>query len=250
MITVKAIGAYYQIVDITKTPVSIPQNISDNPAKNLDKITDSHVPDLALHFPPVAYSSDGKNFELIAKLWCYKIQIQRQANQILFLVFPDKAEADRYRDKILPKQSASTEAFIASLVQSTSKATVYRHKAINSRRACPFCGDALMKPPGKWQADEEGFFKAHCYNSKQGRCDCCLHLTAPEKVKFENYEFITMEHVRKISGKTCPKCGSDLYLRILHLVDGTILYYEICRNYRMSSKTECTYKKKLPGEPK
>ena len=240
----------YRILDITKTLISIPPELQDTTPTNVDRITDKQLPWVAFIFPPVLITLDAKTFELVDRRWCYQMQIERKIDHILFLVFEDRSDIDHYNDKIRPPLTPLIDGFVTSMSKMTSKATLARHKAITSKRVCPFCHEALMRPRGIWQADKNGFFRAHCFNTKQGRCDFYLLLTTPEKQNFESYKFASNDYVKEIEGKMCPKCGQQLYLRTLHLDNGTTLQFNICRNYRMSIKHSCDYKFKVKGDSK
>jgi len=246
----KRLKAYYIFLDISKTPISIPKNLHDTVPRSIDKITEKQLPWISFIFPPILLAVGAKNYELVDRKWCYQLQVERNINQILFLVFEDRSDQDHHNVKIQPVLNPLIDGFVSSIAKMTSKATIARRKATLSKRQCPFCHDALMKPRGIWMPDENGFFRAHCFNAKQGRCDCYLLLTASEKESFLSYKFDIQKHVRELPGKICPKCGKQLYLRIVHAENGNTTHYETCRNYRMSSKHSCSHKAKIIGDAK
>lgn len=244
-------GMTRKIIDVQKNPVIVPSGsaFAEVLMPHLKRVPEEQLMSLAGHYNPYLSMNDEKQLELVGRIIIYQMLVARNIFNIEFSIFDNKSDLTNYINNILPKEKLYLEVLTKSYLTPASKGTIYRHKAIDTHRICQFCGDALMRPVGSWQADEQGFFRVHCYHSKQGRCDCYLLLTNPEKIKFENYEFNTSLHICKIPGKTCPLCGQDIYLRIIHLPDGSTLYYEICRNYRMSTKKTCAHKVKLQGPP-
>lgn len=251
MENIDSINAYFKIIDISRTQIHCPKDLYRAEIKDLGKITDSQLPYISLSYFPILLSLDDKSFDLAARFWCYQCQVEHKITKILFLVLRDKTFLDYFKHKIESREATMIQSLISSLVKLTSKATIARHKAISAHRQCPFCGEALMAERGIPKPDKNGFYRIHCFNAtKQNRCDFYSLVTKVEYQNFVNYEFNTNDHITLVPDKKCPKCDSQLYLRILHLPDGQIAYYEICRNYLMSTKLNCTYKVKLPEAPK
>ena len=241
----------FKFIDIQKTKIDIPPDMVFDRFNNLCRVADRDVPYLSMLYSPFLLQSGNDIYELAGRAWCYKFQVERKQTVIGFYIFRNRSELEYLKKKLFPRDAANAASTIDTLIVKTSKATLARNKAKQANRFCPFCGEALMKPLGKWQPDKNGYYRVHCYNSKQNRCDFCLLLTSKEKDAFEEYRFDTAEHVRKIdNNKTCPKCGLEVYSRILHKDNGTISHFEICRNYLMSTKVSCTHKVKLEGDSK
>lgn len=101
-----------------------------------------------------------------------QLQVNHHITKIPFLVLKDKTQfLDYYRRKIEVKENSAIEFVITSLVKLTSKATLARRKAKAAHRQCPFCFDTLMSERCIPKPDKNGYYRIHCYNSKQGRCD-------------------------------------------------------------------------------
>lgn len=61
--------AYLKIIDISKTPIHIPQGLPQVSLKNLDKITDKQVLYLSMLYPPMALPPNDISYELSGRSW-------------------------------------------------------------------------------------------------------------------------------------------------------------------------------------
>lgn len=244
------IDASLLTLDVSKIIIKIPAEEDSLSMKYEDRIIAKHIPFIRILYPPMLVSKGKNEFELAWRRWSYRLQIKHDITQIHFLVFKEQVHLDFFLEKIAPKDHAAAESVIKALVKQTSSATRSRHKAINACRLCPFCADALMDKRTKQIPDDKGFYRIHCYNSKQNRCDFYALISTPEYRDFEKYTLRSKDWIRPIAEKFCPKCGSQIYLRILHLENNVKQYFEVCRNSKFSTKLSCDYSRKLAGEPK
>lgn len=210
----------------------------DNPDYNL----------LPYIYPPI-FIRQGKKYQLIARYFSYAFFINRYiADSINFPSMPALTTSDEGTiDKILMAEEMEISFFsnLNNTVQISggsgehkpSKTTVYRHKAINAGRICPFCREALQEPRKKVEREKR---LVRCFNKSKG-CDFQVDLTVWEFAKFTKYELQTKQWIKKLSNEICPECGSDMYERMVHNSETDVEISHKCRNRDNSVKTKCAY---------
>lgn len=238
----------YEILDLNRVQIDIPANLTKVKIEER-KINKDKIQYIAMRFPPIVLCQEEFHYVLLGGALSYKLLVLNGSTQMLFGVYQPQGDHDMYVKEVEPKERKQIEAMILSVTKAKGKGTIYRHKAMESKRRCPYCADALMAPRKNDRPDSKGHYMTHCYNSKQGRCDFSLSITTYEKKeRFERYKFDIDDFFIPIPGEICPKCNRELYLRIYHISELEILYFKICRN-RISTKVSCDYAVKLKVRP-
>lgn len=209
-----------------------------------------------LAHPPVFFKDKEKYF-LVARHWVYAVFVDNGFFKIPALIVNDAKLLEQvFRideseiSTIFNKGRAEGE----SIDKPKSRKTETKYKAISTGRICPFCGGPLRGPRSR-RPFEGGKYKITCENKSNKNigdgkgCDFYAILTDEEFQLFNKYELLTSKWLRRLDDKKCPRCNSEVFLRIgKDPVTGNLISFERCRNYNNSTIKNCTYNQKIKGE--
>ncbi len=187
-------------------------------------------------YPPIFFCSNKNSYQLVARHFAYAFHMNRYFKSPLIpaIVFYEEDLID-----VVLKLEESELSFFSQLEDSDrppSRATISRHKSIETGRICPFCAGELRTP--RTRKKEDGLYKIACRNNG---CDFYANLTDYEFDKFTRYKLPTSSWLTKIAGKSCPTCKQDLYLRVVHHSRNKVETFEKCRNHNQSAKMDCKH---------
>lgn len=206
--------------------------------------------------PPI-FLKKGEKYFLVARHWTYSFFVSNGIFEFPALIFHD--------EKLLEQVSRIDESEITAFFSRDSvkskpihkyksRKTITKHKAIEAGRICPFCGGVLRGPRTKEQV-KGGGYKITCENKSnknigEGKgCDFYAVLTDDEFRLFKKYELPTSKWLKRIDNKKCPKCNSEIFLRVgKDPTTGKLISFERCRNYKNSTSKNCTYNQRYQGD--
>jgi predicted nucleic-acid-binding Zn-ribbon protein len=208
------------------------------------------------HLP--VFLKKGEKYFLIARHWVYSFFVSNAIYSFPAFIFRDESllneifEMDRIEFNIISNRSGFETEKVNE--KPRSRKTKTKYKAISTGRVCPFCGGALRGPRVNEQV-EGGGYRITCENKSnrnigEGKgCDFYAILTEGEFKLFRKYELPTSKWLRRLEDKKCPKCNSEIFLRVVpDPKTNKLISYERCRNYKNSTVKNCNYNMIYQGE--